>query len=81
MTLVELIEALEEMAEQYGEDTPVRFASQPSWPFEYDITAVQVTEPDDNEEWVVEDAGPVIYLVEGSQLGYLPPWAKQQIGW
>jgi len=28
-----------------------------------------------------EDGFPTVYLVEGSQLGYLPKEAKDEIGW
>jgi hypothetical protein len=34
----------------YDEDAEVRFASQPSWPFEYSICEVVAVEPDDDEE-------------------------------
>jgi hypothetical protein len=56
-------------------DAEVRLAHQPAWPFEYAIdptnTAVQVD----------LDGGPMVYLGEGAQLGYLPEPARQQLGW
>jgi len=56
-------------------DAEVRLAQQPAWPFEYAIdptnTAVQVD----------LDSGPVVYLGEGAQLGYLPQPAREQLGW
>lgn len=78
MTVTELKEILEDM----NPDAEVRFASQPSWPFEYDITdAIETNQcecpPDD---CTCEDEV-VVYLVEGSQLGYLPSEAKEAIGW
>ena len=37
MTIQELIDQLEDMKDLVGENAEVRFASQPSWPFEYSI--------------------------------------------
>jgi len=73
MTVRELIEELKYM----DEDATVRFASQPSWPFEYSIYGVvQTTVKDsrDNEE-------DIVYLEEGVQIGYLPSEAKEELGW
>ena len=73
MTVRELIQELEYM----DQDAKVRFASQPSWPFEYSIYGViQTTVKDirDNEE-------DVVYLEEGQQIGYLPSEAKEELGW
>ena len=50
----------------------VRFASQPSWPFEYSILNAVLAHVDEED---------VIYLEEGSQLGYLPREAKEELGW
>jgi len=69
MTVAELIEELKFM----DQDTEVRFASQPSWPFEYSINSVVEVD--------VDDSTPVVYLEEGSQLGYLPTEAKNQLMW
>jgi len=104
MTLNELIEELETLRESgVCGDAHVRFASQPSWPFEYSITNVAATTPDswmENMRGEMEDEGmseekiterladvdqdkveTVVYLVEGSQIGYLPSEAKTMIGW
>ena len=73
MTVGELIHELKYM----DEGATVRFASQPSWPFEYSIYGViQTTVKDirDNEE-------DVVYLEEGQQIGYLPSEAKDELGW
>ena len=73
MTVDELIQELKYM----DEDATVRFASQPSWPFEYSIYGVvQTTVKDvkDNEE-------DIVYLEEGQQIGYLPSEAKEELGW
>ncbi len=73
MTVGELIHELKYM----DEGATVRFASQPSWPFEYSIYGVvQTTVKDsrDNEE-------DIVYLEEGRQVGYLPKEAKDELGW
>ena len=70
MTVAELIEELKYM----DQDLEVRFASQPSWPFEYSINGVVEVDVDDNSQRVV-------YLEEGSQLGYLPSEAKNELMW
>jgi len=64
MTVAELIYELE----NFDEDMEIRFASQPSWPFEYDINGVVFS---DDKVW----------LVEGNQLGYLSGSVKDEIGW
>ena len=69
MTVQELIEELSYV----NPDAEIRFASQPSWPFEYSFSGpVEVAD---------EDGLPTVYLVEGSQLGYLPEEARDEIGW
>ena len=72
MTVRELIEELRLM----DQDAKVRFASQPSWPFEYSISGVIQTIVDNrgNEE-------DIVYLEEGRQVGYLPKEAKDELGW
>lgn len=69
MTVQDLIEELNYL----NPDAEIRFASQPSWPFEYSIDSAVYTED--------EDGFPTVYLVEGSQLGYLPGYVKDEIGW
>jgi len=69
MTVQELIEELNYV----NSDAQIRFASQPNWPLEYSFSG-----PVEVEE---EDGFPTVYLVEGSQLGYLPKEAKDEIGW
>jgi hypothetical protein len=74
MTVADLIAELEFM----NPDTEVRFASQPNWPFEYsiyDIVEVEV------EKRNTDETETVVYLVEGSQIGYLPSEAKDELGW
>lgn len=103
MTIGELIENLEDIKEQVGAHAEVRFASQPSWPFEYSIRNAYALTKDERrymaeeamreegmdedeikeniDEEELDDAEDVVYLEEGSQLGYLPDEAKQLIGW
>ena len=82
MEVQELKERLEEFIESYGPEAEVRIASQPSWPFEYDIKGCvdslelggnPENEEDSGEE--VDESGypikpPTFYIVEGAQLGY-----------
>jgi hypothetical protein len=94
MNVGELIAELE----GFDEDTEVRLAMQPSWPFEYSIGGV--TEPVETDEcpecevaWAShdedgcdaerpdEEVKDVVYLAEGSQLGYLPGTVASSIGW
>ena len=74
MTVADLMYELE----QLNPDAQVRFASQPSWPFEYSIyNVVQVEIEDRSTGDVVE----TVYLEEGRQIGYLPKEAKDELGW
>jgi len=82
MTLLELIESLEHLAEELGEEkaaeTEVRLAVQPRWPFEHDLAGIALSSDlrrggEDEDEESVEVTPPVVYLVEGTQLGYAPP--------
>ena len=72
MTVRELIEELKYM----DEDATVRFASQPSWPFEYSIYGVVQTTVNYND-----NKRDMVYLEEGRQVGYLPSEAKEELGW
>lgn len=86
MTIQDLISELQDMAEQYGEETEVRLAQQPQWPFEYSISnivAVNINEPDEDEEEAEydDDTEMIVYISEGSQLGYLPGVASRALGW
>lgn len=68
MTVAELISRLEDM----DPDAEVRFASQPGWAFEYSVDAVESVEIKGEN---------VVYLAEGTQLGYLPGKVEVAIGW
>ena len=79
MKASELIEELEwAISNANGKDVEVRMAQQPKWAFEYSVdAAVSINtneEPTEDNEWVV-------YLSEGSQLGYLPEYAATELGW
>jgi hypothetical protein len=74
-TLRDLIELLEEAATELGDDAKVRLVMQPSWPLEYEIAGVvsgqQINDEgdeDEDDQDVADDK--VLYLVEGSQIGY-----------
>ena len=72
------VEELIELLEGCNPEAEVRFASQPSWPFEYSIeTAIEV-DLDGNDTGIPKD---VVYLEEGSQIGYLPGLAKFELSW
>lgn len=70
MTAAELIEYLEGL----DPETEIRLATQPSWPLEYGVRPHLVTEADlaDDDSPIAPAPAPVAWLVEGSQLGYLP---------
>lgn len=87
MTVAELIEILQDLPE----DAEVRMAQQPNWPFEYSIReAVYVSAREASEaeseteeaalDYDEDDAG-VVYLGEGSQIGYLPGGVARSLGW
>ena len=81
MTIAELIEALQEFAEEHGENTEVRLAQQPSWPFEYSIDEVVAVSSDSADEDEDETEKPIVYIGEGRQLGYLPGIVSRELGW
>ena len=111
MNIKDLIEQLEEIAE-LAPNAEVRYASQPSYPFENSIREVlswdketmidmemeniqQAIEEDGAEPMSYEDkralarenveyggeCEPVVYLAEGSQIGYLPSGPTEALGW
>ena len=73
MTLNELIERLEEYRDLHGEDCEVRLMTQQNWPFENAITGLvsgaEINDTDDEDDEDVENDA-VVYIVEGTQLGY-----------
>jgi hypothetical protein len=71
VTVTDLIQHLESC----DPDAEVRLAHQPAWPLGY---AIDPTTPTVEVDL---DGGPVVYLAEGAQLGYLPHTVRQQLGW
>lgn len=76
-TVGELIAALED----YDDDTPVRFAQQPAWPFEYTIGRVTCTPEDADGDGTEPTDEAVVWLGEGHQVGYLPSSVSSALGW
>lgn len=86
MTIAQLIEELEEQREEFGGDTEVRLMTQPNYPFEQrldGVTTLAAINEYRGEEKGFKPASPrgwesrpedrpkaVVYLLEGSQLGY-----------
>ena len=66
MTVSTLIGYLEDM----NPDSEVRLAIQPRWAFEHSISGVAEVEVDGEY---------IVYIGEGSQLGYLPEGAAEEI--
>jgi len=62
------VERLIELLEQFNPEARVRIASGKGWPMEYELADVEAT-------------GDVVYLAEGSQIGYLPQEAAVAVGW
>lgn len=81
MTVQELITELEQM----NPDAEVRIASQPEWPFEYDVEQIREISRDDcnpDEPMPMADDEPsVVYIAEGRQLAYLNTSVAANIGW
>jgi hypothetical protein len=74
MTARELIEELEyAISVNDGNDVEVRTAQQPKWAFEYSIDQAVTVEVGEKDK--------VVYLSEGSQLGYLSELASEELGW
>ena len=64
MKVWELLDILEDM----DEDTEIRLAMQPAWPFEYSIgNAIEVNG--------------ILYLAENEQLDHLPDEVRNELGW
>ena len=85
MTATQLIEELEWAIERNGgDDVEVRSAQQPKWAFEYTIDqAITVTDEmgDETRDSVVGEKNVIVYLGEGSQIGYLNENASRELGW
>lgn len=70
MTVEQLYYFLEENLEngKIDNETEIRYAHQPNWPFEYSIDNI-----------VISDG--TVYLGEDQQEGYLPNQAAIELGW
>ena len=81
MTATQLIEELEyAISINDGNDVEVRAAQQPKWAFEYSIESAVTIEVEDKETLKGEKEK-IVYLGEGSQLGYLNEDASRELGW
>ena len=69
MRIRDLIDALEEIAENDGDDVEVLIMSQPQWPFEYSFSRIVQRRDFDKDVDEGDDATDV-FLLEGSQLRY-----------
>ena len=79
MTATQLMEELEWAIERNGgDDVEVRMAQQPKWAFEYTIDEAVTIEVEDED---TDEKEKIVYLSEGSQLGYLPELASSELGW
>ena len=79
MKAKELIEELEyAISVNGGNDVEVRTAQQPKWAFEYTIDQAITIEVDDEN---TDEKEKIVYLGEGSQIGYLPELAASELGW
>jgi hypothetical protein len=73
VTVNELIERLQDVADDGLGECEVRLAFQPSWPMQFNVGGIAV--PDDTTDEAPET--PVVYLVEGSSIHespYAPGW-------
>ena len=70
MTVNELIERLEEGAQDGFGESEIRLAIQPSWALQFEIAGVAVPS--------AENAGPVVYLTQGDHPRHDSPYAP---GW
>ena len=69
MTVGEILDILTDLPE----DLEVRFAFQPSWPLEYEISDVVPVTTENGDE--------VVYIVQGEQIGYLDSNAAAELRW
>lgn len=77
MTVAELMEELSDM----HPDAEVRLAMQPRWGFEYSMGSVVEVPAVGSESVSVNERSAIVYLSEGTQLGYLPGYVSEELGW
>jgi hypothetical protein len=81
-TIRELIDELEDLAEEHGDQMVVRLAQQPRWAFEYSVGDVAVVTPTrKGAARATIEGAPICYIGEGRQLGYLSGAASVALGW
>lgn len=78
MKIRDLIDELEGIAEEHGDDIDVRLAQQPQWAFEYAIDTVAAATIGGKYN---ESKETVAYIAEGRQIGYLPDPAAVAVEW
>ncbi len=81
MTVEELIGILED----FEPTAEVRIAHQPEWPMEYTLGEVVECgangDEDEDADVADDDREGIVYIGEGTQLGYLPEYAVDELGW
>lgn len=74
MAVNELIDRLQEYADNENGDAEVRLMTQCNWPFEYDIAGLtsrrEVTEAESEGERECQPDNDCLFIVEGRQLCY-----------
>ena len=97
MTIAEMIETLQEMQEMWGDETEVRIAVQPNYPFEHSVAEIVEVDGcpvcgeceschmgdtcEDSEDGMDSDDPTIVYIGVGQQLGYLPGTARRALQW
>ncbi len=77
MTVAELMDELADM----NPDAEVHLAMQPRWAFEYSVGSVVEVQAVGNESVPEDERLTIVYLSEGAQLGYLPGYVSEELGW
>ncbi len=54
---------------------------QPRWAFEYSVGSVVEVQAVGNESVPEDERLTIVYLSEGAQLGYLPGYVSEELGW
>jgi len=63
---------LKELIEEVGDDLEVRIIIQPNYPLEYGVSDVKFYEHKIDKNMIEQDTNPVLYILEGDQIGYAP---------
>lgn len=77
MTVRELIDRLEEVAEQHGEDRPVRLVYQQNYPLQDTVKGVWAPEPDEETGEIDPASDGAVYVVSAGQI-YDKPYGPAQ---